>query len=293
MELDCKQIKYQARQSIALPRPPFWAVTLVYLLVTTGVSAAVDLVTAMTAVPGSLFNSVGFFLAVLTALFTVVVDFGYTLWALWTQRRLNPGMGSLLEGFSVAGRVIWMQVLISLRTFCWALPLGFAFTLLLSLLEPLLFSSPLLMAAALLLLYAAVWAILLRYALAPYLLADRPDDGGGAAVRRSVELMRNWKWQLFRLEFSFFGWELLALALSGAVLSYFLWRAGFFPLLLHGSLEQTYELYLSVSGSPLPLLLSNLAVLPLALWLLPYRAVSRAGFYEHRMQYQRSSAPPL
>ena len=33
--------------------------------------------------------------------------------------------------------------------------------------------------------------------MAPYLLADYPDDGAGAAVRRSVEMMRGRKWELF------------------------------------------------------------------------------------------------
>ena len=62
--------------------------------------------------------------------------------------------------------------------------------------------------------YAAVFAIMLRYAMAPYLLADYPDDGAGAAVRRSVEMMRGRKWELFKLYVSFLGWELLGVLLT-------------------------------------------------------------------------------
>ena len=64
------------------------------------------------------------------------------------------------------------------------------------------------------LIHISVFAIMLRYAMAPYLLADYPDDGAGAAVRRSVEMMRGRKWELFKLYVSFLGWELLGVLLT-------------------------------------------------------------------------------
>lgn len=314
MELDRKELKARAREAMALPRPKFWVVTLVYLLVTTGFSTMVSMISAATVSPATSFSGIGFFLVILTSLFTVVVDFGYTLWSLWAVRRLDPGLGSLIQGFSVAGRVIWMEILIGIKCFLWCVPIGFGFLCLVLMM-------PAAYAPAFLLLYLAVWAIMLRYALAPYLLADRPDDGAEAAVRRSVELMRGWTWELLKLELSFMGWVLLSFALSAAATALILWQNGFFQLLSafpagqlpelvsgyqlwQNGLElegitivrqqvELYSLYASVSNSLWTVLLSNLFVLPLSLWLLPYRSVTRAGFYEARLQAEQERIPPM
>ena len=113
----------------------------------------------------------------------LVMDFGYRLWALRVTRSQQAGYGTLLEGFGIAGRVIAMNLLILLFTFLWSLLLIFVTTILAFFVLDSLFLQLLVMAG----IYAAVFAIMLRYAMAPYLLADYPDDGAGAAVRRSVE----------------------------------------------------------------------------------------------------------
>lgn len=43
MEIDRRELKRQAREAIRLSRPSFWVVTLVYLLMTTGVSTLAGL----------------------------------------------------------------------------------------------------------------------------------------------------------------------------------------------------------------------------------------------------------
>lgn len=258
----------------------------------------------------------------LLSLYVVIVQFSFDLWSLWTSRQLDPGLGSLLQGFSVAGRVIWMELLIYLRILGWSALLAM---LVISPLVYLLLMGSALLAPLLLVLvaglYAFIGALMLRYALAPYLLADSPDAGGAAAVQRSAELMRGWKWELFKLEFSFAGWELLSLLLSGLVTAAALWHAGFFqalaafpaaelpdlfasyPLWRNGApaelLELTgaqtglFALYSSASGSLWTALLSDLVKLPVFLWLTPYRAVARAGFYDGRLRLQRETAPVL
>lgn len=314
MEIDRKELKARAREAMALPRPKFWVVALVYFLMTTGVSSLLSLLPAS---PDSVagFSTLIFFATIFLGLYSMVVGFGHTLWSLWTVRRLDPGLGSLIQGFSVAGRVIWMELLIAFRVFLWCVPFSIGLLLLMLLM-------PVASVPAFLLLYLAVWAIMLRYSLAPYLLADRPDDGAGAAVRRSAELMRGWTWELLKLELSFIGWVLLSLALSEAATAIVLWQNGFFQLLAAfpaGQLPELisgyslwanglelggiaivqqqaelYTLYASVTNGPWTVLLSNLFVLPLFLWLTPYRAVTRAGFYEARMQHQRQeSIPPM
>lgn len=313
MEIDRKELKARAREAMALPRPKFWVVALVYFLMTTGVSNLLSLLTfSEDSVAG--FNTLAFFAAVFLGLYSVVVGFGHNLWSLWTVRRLDPGLGSLIQGFSVAGRVILMEILIGIKSFLWCIPLTFGFLCLVLMM-------PAAYAPAFLLLYLTVWAIMLRYALAPYLLADRPDDGAGAAVRRSVELMRGWTWELLKLELSFMGWVLLSFALSAAATALVLWQNGFFQLLSafpagqlpelvsgyqlwQNGLElegitivqqqvELYSLYASVSNSLWTVLLSDLFILPLFLWLTPYRSVARAGFYEARLQAEQERIPPM
>lgn len=318
MEIDRKELKRQARESMGLTAPRFWVVALVYLLLTTGISDLM-LLTPFSGDTG--FGSLALFATLFFMLYKLVIDFGLRLWSLWANRRMDPGLGSLVQGFSVAGRVILMELNILARIFLWCIPLSIGATIgvaILSVVSPSSSLAAVLMLAAI---YAAVWAIMLRYALAPYLLADHPDDGAGAAVRRSAELMRGWKWELFKLEFSFLGWDLLAFLLSGLVLVLFLGLAGLFqalasvpaaqlPDLISGYVlwengaaldlfsftEQQlhiYTIYSSVSNSITTTLCADLAALPLLLWLTPYRFVSRAGFYDARLKLQQEGAPPL
>lgn len=289
MGIDRSALKRQAREEMRLPRPSFWLVTLVYLLMTTWLSTLLDLAVPAQGDPSTFGGLFSLFLSILLTLYTVVVSFGYTLWSLWTARRLNPGLGSLIEGFSVAGRVIWMEILILSRVVGWAL----LFSVLLIFVSLLFSSLPIVELLVLFLAAAAIWIFLLRYSLASYLLADRPDDGASAAIRRSVELMDGWKWEMFKLEFSFLGWYLLQLLLSGLPLVLGLYQAGFFPMLLSGTPQELYLTYVLTAGSLPVLLASQLLTLPLQLWFTPYLSVTRARFYEFRLQAQQASAPPL
>jgi uncharacterized membrane protein len=286
MEIDRKELKRQAREAMALPRPNFWVVTLVYLLMTTGLADLLDgLMSAVS--DNAAFTSL--FLTILLTLYNTVVGFGYKLWSLWTVRRLDPGLGALVQGFSIAGRVIWLEVSLMARVVLWCIPACFAVTLCIVLLP----ATPIVSLLSIGLLYVAVWVLMLRYALSPYLLADRPDDGVGAAIQRSVSLMRGWKWELFKLEFSFLGWNILSWALSGAVLCAALWHTGVFSLLVTGSIEQVYTAYFSVASQPWVAVLSSLISLPLSLWLTPYRTVSEAGFYDARARLYQANTPPM
>ena len=136
----------------------------------------------------------------------------------------------------------------------------------------------------------------LRYALAYYLLADHPDHGAFAAVRRSVELTRGWKWEMFKLFFSFLGWELLDLLLYTLVLVQVLVQGGFFQALSLEHYGAAYVLYQIILSYPSSALLLLLASIPVKLWLYPYRSVTMAGFYDARLRLQREGSvemPPL
>ena len=78
MEIDRRELKRQARERMGQTSPRFWVVALVYFLMTTGVSTAVDCIPFGTdSVLG--ISTVGLFATILITLYTYVVAFGYTL----------------------------------------------------------------------------------------------------------------------------------------------------------------------------------------------------------------------
>ena len=279
MEIDRKELKRQAREAMGQTAPKYWVVTLVFWAVTTGMSLIDHLVTVMTTDPDTGISSVGLFFSILVTLLTWVVQFGYQLWSLWAYRRLNPGLGSLFQGFSVAGRVILMELMIAVRMFGWTFLLILILCVALVPLMMVLPSIPLLIIPTVLIAYAWIVIIELRYAMAPYLLADHPDDGPGAAVARSVALMRGHKWELFKLQLSFLGWELINILIYAVVQAALCLSTGVFQNL--GAIDpvQALELYQSVINGLPAFLLTSLLTLPLSLWLSPYMSVSEAGLY--------------
>lgn len=285
MELDRKELKRQARERMVLTDPKFWVVALAYLAMTTGVSWLASLVPLPAAGASPAAETVRLFLQLLLTLYTTVVRFGLCLWALWTYRQLDPGINSLMQGFSVAGRVILMELGIYIRMLGWYLLATFVLAIpVLTLLFSGAGAGPgmFFLTVFFVGLVAVLIVLQLRYALAPYLLADRPDDGPTAPILRSVSLMRGWKWDLFKLEFSFIGWELVNLLLSFVVTLIFLDLAGLsFPRILldEGLLYQAMD----VIYAPLTSILSSLVTVPISLWLLPYRETARAGFYDVRL----------
>ena len=276
MKIDRRVLKARAREAMGQTQPRFWAVALVYILLTTGVQIALSLL--LSALPG---GTSGIFLNILFFLYSTVILFGLRLWSLWAWRKLDPGMGALTQGFSIPGRVILMELFIFVRVFGWALLFILALSIFALPLSAVLAASPILYLPYAGALYVLIWVFMLRYNMAPYLLADRPDDGPSLAIRRSVEMMRGRKWELFKLQLSFLGWEAINWVLSLAVFFFLCAQAGLFqmPVGLDSLL-----LYQSVANGLVNVALSGLVTLPLSLWLLPYQEVAQAGFYEEIRQ---------
>ena len=113
MRINRKDLKRQAREAMKLTSPKFWIICLVYLVLTSGVDGLLQLLSS-TLSGDEMFSFFGFFTDILYTLYSLVIQFGFTLWALWTWRKLNPGMGSLIQGFSITGRVLVMELLIFL-----------------------------------------------------------------------------------------------------------------------------------------------------------------------------------
>lgn len=278
MEIDRKELKRRAKESMSLTRPSFWIVTFVYLLMTTGVSSLANFA------PGML----GGFLTIALTLYAWVVGFSYRLWALWSARRLNPGLGSLMDGFSVAGRVILLELGILVRTVGWTALLSFACAFVMMLSASIVFSLILLM-----LVFIGVFIITLRYSMAYYVLADYPDLGPSIAIAHSVRLMKGWIWELVMLHLSFAGWYILSylLALFGMGLG--LAFGGSLSLLAALSPGELLAQIGALEITPIAALLSHIVSLPLTLYFTPYLEVTLAHFYDARINLADNMADPL
>ena len=283
MEIDRKQIKQQAREALSLSKPSFWVVTFVYLLMTTGLSTAADFSD----------GTLGLFLTFAITMYSWVVGFSYRLWALWTIRRLEPGLGSLLEGFSVAGRVILLEVSILGRTVGWSFLMAIPAGLLM-----LTMTSAVGYIAAIGLLSLAVSVITLRYSLSYYVLADVPDLGPAHALRRSVQLTKGWIMDLFKLHLSFAGWYILSFGLAtvGSVVGALLTGGMTVASMLNPDALTQLP---AVLNAGIPSLLGTLLSLPVTLYLTPYIEVTLAQFYDARIRLVEPTAdtmgdmPPL
>lgn len=117
---------------------------------------------------------------ILTILISAVFFFGMPKFYLGLSRTRSTALGDLFGAFKMFGKVIGAYLLISLYTFLWSL----------------LFIVPGIVASY-------------RYRMVPYLLVDNPDIGICEAIRRSKEMMRGHKGELFVLDLSFLGWGLL------------------------------------------------------------------------------------
>ena len=89
-------------------------------------------------------------------------------------------------------------------------------------------------------------AVTYRYRLTSYFILDDPDCTARQAICRSKQAMKGWKWSLFCLDLSFFGWMLLSVLL-GAFISFLL-----------------------------PVVITDV----LCFWVMPYRGASEANFYD-------------
>lgn len=299
---DRKELKRGAKRLLRESRPHYMLVALVYLLLTSGLSSAV---TALTGMGSVLAGSLSIFLNILIALFSMVMGVGLAHYALRLSRGEQSGMGDLFEAFSFAGRSIGMNLLTALYTVLWML----LFCLICGVVAAaglyLMDRIPALGIIIAIVAYigavvAALW-VSLRYAMAPFALADDPDGGASGAVRRSVRLMKGNKGKLFVLMLSFLGWELLALLigivvlLAGLLIGGTVWLVE--NLLVSGG--DWLEFYSAVS----PLLeqmriwpiVAEIVCLPLTMWLTVYVQTAYARFYNYVSGYGGcvSGEPPF
>jgi len=248
MGITRKEMKQTAKNGIRSARPrPAW-VTLVYVLLTTGLSLAVPGILLVLSggegffywlekgysvnelmyyYMGAAGAAMLLFTNILIGLFGEVLTFGYTGYTLGVARGKTTGYASLLYGFGLAGRVILLNLLIGIFTALWSM----------------LFLIPGIVAAY-------------SYRMAVYILLDNPDCGVLEAIRTSKAMMKGQKANLLVFDLSFFNCLLpfIVAGAAGALLSGYY----FFP------------------GMALIYICSAI----LSLWAVPYYLTSQAVFYD-------------
>jgi len=123
----------------------------------------------------------GIFISILTGLLISVLGAGFGLYCMAVRRGERAEYLTLFDGFSFVGKLIALELLMTLFVFLWSL----------------LFIIPGFIAAY-------------RYSFAMYNLYEDPSIGVMEALEMSKRQTLGYKSQLFMLDLSYFGWNLLA-----------------------------------------------------------------------------------
>ena len=121
------------------------------------------------------------FITTLSELFSWVLGAGLVLYFTGIRRRERMEFATLFDGFSFAGKLIALNLVVNAFTALWSLLLVFP-----------------------------GFIAFYRYRFAAYNLYENPDIGIFEALDRSKWQTRGMKMQLFNLDLSYFGWIVLA-----------------------------------------------------------------------------------
>ena len=145
----------------------------------------------------------------ITWLLSPVLTLGFNHTLIKALRREEVAVTTVLARLPLFFKAIGMNLMIFLRLVLWMLP-GMALSMfgaVVTLLEPSI--GGLLMLAAMAVMFVLMIRAMYSYRLATYIMADVPETGINASIRRSKEVMKGRRMELFGLEFSFLGWRLL------------------------------------------------------------------------------------
>lgn len=207
--LDRVQLKMEAKAITKNARVSAYLFTLLYLaiaLVLDGLDWLVsggtrnDVVTYMESYMGvdvsvylnsplSLPAAASGFISIVVGLVAVVLSAGYILYAMSVRKGLETPYSTMFDGFLFAGKIILLSIVQYIFIFLWSL----------------LFIIPGIIAGY-------------RYRFALYNLCENPEMGVMEALNMSKAQTRGHKWELFVLDLSWIGWNILC-ALTLGILS--------------------------------------------------------------------------
>ena len=180
MQLDTGAIKAESRSLLRTGEVNPFRMTLFYLLITlvldminSGVSYMIDSAGGFTVLSFS-------FVSILVGLVALVLNAGYYCYCFGILRREEMPYESLFDAFPFAGKVILLSIVEGVFIFLWSM----------------LFVIPGIVAAY-------------RYSFAMLNLCENPEIGVMEALNMSKAQTLGFKWQLFVLDLSFIGWNIL------------------------------------------------------------------------------------
>ena len=206
MVIDRSAMKRQAQELNRSARVNVYLFTLLFLAITAALTALDTLATGgsvqevldyygqlgievdFTLPTLSLPPMVAAFLGIAATLLTQVLQCGYYAYHLRLRRGETSEYATLFDGFLFPGKIILLSVVMSIFVALWTM----------------LFFFPGIIA-------------LYRYRFAYYNLCSDPDMGVMDALRLSIQQTRGYKWQLFMLDLSFLGWDILCIFTAGVL----------------------------------------------------------------------------
>ncbi len=215
-------VKQRTKHMVLEGNPTPWKVTLVFILATTWISQIVDLVlpnpfadvmtnmqqwllslsnssvltdSSVNAMMQEIFSGLAGGMAMwailaslIVAFYSMVVGVGYSAFILHRMRGEESSYNDLFSYFYLAAKIIWLEVLKFIFIYLWSL----------------LFIFPG---------YIAYY----RYRMAEYILIDDPDISALEAIRRSKRMMVGRKFELWFIDLTFIGWQILCTVIVNLV----------------------------------------------------------------------------
>ena len=172
-QIDRKQRKWEAAELLRDAQVSPKAMTALYMLLV----LALNLISSLS---GSGF--LGIFISILTALLSAVLAAGFTLYCMAVRRGERAEFLTLFDGFSFVGKLIVLELLMGFFVMLWSL----------------LFIIPGIIKSY-------------EYYMVPYILAENPNISSARAFELSKMMTNGEKLNIFVLELSFLGWQLLGI----------------------------------------------------------------------------------
>ena len=187
------QLKAEAKSITKGAAVSAYVFTLIYLVINWVLTLVLEFATGSTAAELSAlmemeipFPTLGLpplmvtFISILISLVSVVLSAGYVIYTMGVRKGRTMPYASMFDGFTFVGRVIILQILMAVYIFLWSL-----------------------------LLFIPGIIAGYRYRFALYNLCENPQLSPSEALNMSKAQTRGHKWELFVLDLSFIGWNLL------------------------------------------------------------------------------------
>ena len=187
------QLKAEAKSITKNAAVSAYVFTLIYLVITFILSMILEFATGSTAAELSAvmemeipFPTLGLsplmvtFLSILISLVSMVLSAGYVIYTIGVRKGRTMPYATMFDGFTFVGKVIILQILVGIYVFLWSL-----------------------------LLFIPGIVAGYRYRFALYNLCENPQLSPSEALNMSKAQTRGHKWELFVLDLSFLGWNLL------------------------------------------------------------------------------------